>query len=97
MGRMGQPAGINFALATFRAIHRRRETSVRRSERRGTFHLSREGPPRTTDPPPRGAASVASVGGSFISVVKGRPERLIRPPGGSERSERGGKFHPNRW
>src|SRR6185312_16705061 len=32
----------------------------------------------------------------IISVAKGRPERLISPPGGSERSERGGTFHPSR-
>jgi hypothetical protein len=30
------------------------------------------------------------VGGRFILVAKGRPERLTSPPGGSERSERGG-------
>ena len=27
-----------------------------------------------------------------MSVAKGRPERLTSPPGGSERSERGGIF-----
>jgi len=30
----------------------------------------------------------------IISVGKGRPDRLTSPPGGSERSERGGMFHP---
>ena len=28
----------------------------------------------------------------MASVGKGRPDRLTRPPGGSERSERGGMF-----
>src|SRR6185312_14033429 len=28
-----------------------------------------------------------------MSVGKGRPDRLTSPPGGSERSERGGMFH----
>src|SRR5579864_6433843 len=30
---------------------------------------------------------------SGTSVGKGRPDRLTSPPGGSERSERGGMFH----
>ena len=29
----------------------------------------------------------------FHAVGKGRPDRLTSPPGGSERSERGGMFH----
>src|SRR6185312_11455544 len=32
-------------------------------------------------------------GSRSTSVGKGRPDRLISPPGGSERSERGGMFH----
>jgi hypothetical protein len=30
----------------------------------------------------------------FIPAGKGRPDRLTNPLGGSERSERGGTFHP---
>jgi len=37
-------------------------------------------------PLPREAKRMAT------SVGKGRPDRLTRPPGGSERSERGGMF-----
>jgi hypothetical protein len=30
-----------------------------------------------------------------MSGGKGRPDRLTDPPGGSERSERGGTFYPD--
>jgi hypothetical protein len=49
-----------------------------------------DAPVTSTDLPARSGAIVSGI----VSVGKGRPDRLTNPPGGSERSERGGMFIP---
>src|SRR6478672_13891650 len=44
---------------------------------------------RSRSSPTSGASSIRAK-----SIGKGRPDRLTSPLGGSERSERGGIFHP---